>query len=146
MRVPSFTGAVAAVVALTALGCGGSSTAPPDATYTVRAEIVSPPGASSRDLYLHHEAVSDFRNVAGAVVGMESMTMPFAAAPGLDLSRISPGDRATVTFEVRWSGPKPLLVTNLAPLPAGTRLSFDPPDQPVADEPDSGAASGDDSR
>jgi len=130
--------ALTAVAAIAALACGGSKEAPADATYTVRAEIVRLPDAPSGELYLHHESVPDFRNSAGKTIGMSSMTMPFAAADGLDLSRFSPGDRATVTFEVRWGGgAKPLRVTSLEPLPAGTQLAFDAPAQPT---PESAAA------
>lgn len=128
----------ALVLALLALftACGrGAPTpadAPADAVYTVRAEIVRLPPAGGGDLYLRHESIPTLRDSKGEVVGMASMTMPFGAPAEVDLSGFQPGDLVEATFEVRWSAAKmPLRVTRLAPLPDGTRLDFDPPDETV---------------
>ena len=37
------------------------------------------------------------------------------------------GARVEFRLEMRWSGGPPAAVAGLEPLPAGTRLSFDPP-------------------
>lgn len=103
---------------------------PPDATYTVRAEIVRLPSALSGELQLRHESIPSFRDRQGQTVGMMSMTMPFGIAADLDLSDLLVGDRVQVTFEVRWSAAKtPLRVTKIVPLPEGTRLEFDPEEE-----------------
>lgn len=128
--------ATATLLALPTLvaACGGSSSSPaegpPDATYTVRAEIVSLPGALGGDLELRHESIPSFRDRQGQTVGMMSMTMPFDTAPDLDLAEFAPGDRVRATFEVRWSaGSRPLRATKLVLLPEATRLEFDPEEE-----------------
>jgi hypothetical protein len=105
----------------------------PDGTYQVRGEIARLPAAGSREVGIRHEAIPDFRDEKGTTVGMDSMTMPFPAVAGVELGGLAVGDRGTFTFEVRWRGTPPLVLTRWEPLPAGTRLSFDPPD---ADAPD----------
>lgn len=137
-------GALALVPLALLLACGRSDSAPAeppaDAVYTVRAEIVQLPPAPGGELYLHHESIPTLRDSKGEVVGMASMTMPFAAPAELDLSGWQPGDRAEVTFEIRWSAPRmPLRVTRLVPLPDGTPLEFDPMGDSVAADPPTGA-------
>jgi len=134
-----------ALLTLLAIACGPSteSAAPVAAdAYQVRGEIVRLPAAPGGDLFLHHEAIPDFRDSKGETVGMMSMTMPFTAAESVDLSGLAPGDRVAVDFEVRWA-PKPaLLVTRLEPLPQGTRLGFDPEEpESSSDDPAAEAAS-----
>jgi hypothetical protein len=119
------------LVAASAAACGGASSppppeGPPDATYSVNAEIVRLPGALGGDLELRHESIPEFRDRGGRRSTMMSMTMPFGVAPDVDLSAFVPGDRVRATFEVRWSADNPLRVTTLVPLPEDTRLEFDP--------------------
>jgi len=117
------------VVALAA-ACGGEKRAPaagPDATYAVRGEIVRLPAEGSREIWIRHEPIPDFKNVSGEVVGMDSMTMPFTLAAGESLEGLAVGARIGFRLEMRWSGGPPAAVSALEPLPADTRLSFDPP-------------------
>lgn len=117
------------VVAL-AVACGGEQRAPapgPDATYAVRGEIVRLPAEGSREIWIRHEPIPDFRNVSGEVVGMDSMTMPFTLATGESLEGLAVGARVEFRLEMRWGGGPPAAVAGLRALPAGTRLSFDPP-------------------
>lgn len=104
------------------------ASAAPDGTYRVRGEIVRLPAAGSREVGIHHEAIPDFRDEKGNQVGMDSMTMPFLAAPEVALDGFAAGDRVEFEFEVRWKGARPILLTGLHKLPAGTRLAFDPAD------------------
>ena len=126
-------------LAALSLACGpkrGAAPAPPDATYTLRGEIVRLPAAAGGELSFHHEAVPGFRDAQGRVVGMASMTMPFATAPELDLSDLAVGDRVELDFEVRWNGRgAPLRVVRIVRLAPGTRLGFDPPAQSGGETP-----------
>lgn len=110
--------------------CGDRSAppaAPPDGSYTVRGEIVQLPRAGGREIMIRHEAVPDLRDASGKVVGMESMTMSFPLAPDVDPAALAVGERISFTLEVRWNAADAVLVRNVVPLPAGTRLAFDPP-------------------
>jgi Cu/Ag efflux protein CusF len=125
--------------------CGGAHApaAGPDATYAMRGEIVRLPDAEAREIWIRHEAVPDFKDADGKVVGMESMTMPFDLAPGAGIDGLAVGDRVSFRLEMRWQGASPAVVTALEKLPAGTRLAFDPapaagPAQPA---PATGSAS-----
>ena len=131
MRTNLFPLARVGTVALALLaGCGAPSAppaGPPDATYAVRGEIRQLPRPEGNEILIRHEAVPDLKDANGKVVGMASMTMPFALGAGVDRSRLAVGDRISFTLEVRWNAGDPVTVTNVAPLPPGTRLDFDPP-------------------
>jgi Cu/Ag efflux protein CusF len=93
--------------------------------YTVRAELVRlpDPAAPRREVALRHEAIDDFADAGGKVVGMGSMVMPFELAPGVQLDGAAVGDEVEVRFAVGWSPPV-LRVEQLRRLPAGTALEF----------------------
>lgn len=125
------------------LGCGAPAAppaGPPDASYAVRGEIRQLPRPEGNEILIRHEAVPDLKDSSGKVVGMASMTMPFALGADVDRSRLAVGDRISFTLEVRWNAGDPITVTKLAPLAPGTRLDFDPPDAgddgaPAASQP-----------
>jgi Cu/Ag efflux protein CusF len=133
---PVATRALAQVAALAlfavalAAACGGEKRAPaagPDAVYAVRGEIARLPAEGTREIWIRHEPIPDFKNAAGEVVGMDSMTMPFTLAAGERLEGLAVGARVAFRLEMRWGGGAPATVAGLEPLPPGTRLSFDPP-------------------
>jgi Cu/Ag efflux protein CusF len=137
MRSPCATrqllGWVASLLALAVAACDGSATAPTAAvaSYEMRGEIVRLPPAGSREIAIRHEAVPDFRDEQGKVVGMGSMTMPFTLAPGLALESLAPGDRVHFTLEMRWQEPREIArISRIEKLPAGTRLAWDAPATP----------------
>jgi Cu/Ag efflux protein CusF len=117
-----------------ATACAGGEASAPDGRHTVRGEIVRLPDPPGAELYVRHESIPDFRDLSGKRVGMSSMTMPFALDPGVDLAGLAAGDRVEMEFEVRWkASERPLRITRLERLPAGTRLEFDPaPQSPEA--------------
>jgi len=80
-----------------------ASTDQPVKRYTVRAEVVSLPTEPGGGLTLRHESVPDFTDVTGAVVGMDSMVMPFPVARGVSLENLSPGAKVEVVFSVDWA-------------------------------------------
>jgi Cu/Ag efflux protein CusF len=125
---------MAAAIALLAIlpGCrdgGGSGSdagASPNARrYTVRGEIVRlpEPSGAARQVAIRHEAIDDFVNQAGVVVGMDSMVMPFDVAPAVALDDVRVGDKVEVLLAVAWSPPL-LRVEQLRKLPADTALRF----------------------
>lgn len=113
------------------IACGNEPAAtpgPPDATYRVRGEIRQLPGPNGREILIRHEAIPELRDAKGAVVGMDSMTMPFTLGADVDRTGLAEGQRIEFTLEVRWDGGDPIVVRELTALPAGTRLGFDPPE------------------
>jgi Cu/Ag efflux protein CusF len=117
-----------ALAALAAAGCGGGETlSPPDATYTVRGQVLDVPHQAGGDLTVHHEAVPDFRDRQGKPSVMDSMSMPFTVAKDVSLAGIAPGDKVELTFEVRWEGDPTLRAVEVVELPEGTRLDLGGP-------------------
>jgi hypothetical protein len=110
---------------------GASARADPrgeaDAKYTVRGRIEMLPiaGQPQTELVVHHEAIPSFKGFDGKT-GMESMSMPFPVAKGLDLSAVAIGDAVELDFVV-WMKPghKGFEARRVAKLPAGTRLAFE---------------------
>lgn len=84
----------------------------PDATYTVRGQIMSMPsvGPPPTDLRIQHEHIPDFKGADGNVIvnpagvtGMRAMTMSFPlVAPEIDISGYKAGDKVAMTMQVRW--------------------------------------------
>ncbi len=95
----------------------------------MRGEIVRLPAPGSREITLRHEAVPEFRDEAGKVVGMEAMTMPFTLAalvPRAALDGLQAGDRVAFTLEMRWRDPRAFAeISRITKLPPGARLSWE---------------------
>ncbi len=120
-------------------GCQQQPAAPPE-IYRVRAQVrqVPAPDAARGEILVRHEAIPNFKNEGGEVVGMDSMSMPFPLADAGMAAGVAAGDRIEMEFEVSWSGGNPLKVTAIDKLPEGTRLAFEPAAEEV--EPDAEAA------
>ncbi len=114
------------LLTMAALGC--TPPAPPlpapDHVYTTRGRIERLQDRTDDHVRILHEAIPEFVGVDGAVTGMGSMTMPFTIAEGVSLAGAGPGSKVAFTFESRWAGPVPLLVTSLKLLPAQTELTL----------------------
>lgn len=95
-------------------------------TYTTRAVIEGLPSADGkRFLSMHHEAIPDFADKSGKVVGMKEMVMPFPGlAPGVSLEGFAVGDAVEVTFEVRWNEVPRTVVTSIRKLAEGEKPTF----------------------
>jgi hypothetical protein len=89
----------------------------------VRAEVVALPPKPGGELVLRHEAIPDFTDKSGAVVGMSSMVMPFPVAPDLSLAAIAPGDKIELVLSLDWARGK-YLIESLKKLPAATVLNL----------------------
>lgn len=102
-------------------------TPPPEPeTYTVRGEIVDLPDPEdpTSGFFVYHEAIDTFRGMDGKVVGMSSMTMPFAVDEDLDLEGLQRGDKVEFDLHVDWEGDPATLVTRVEKLPPDTTLEF----------------------
>ena len=89
--------------------------------YTVRGEVVR---VGPSELTLRHEAIPDFADRSGAVVGMNAMVMPFPVASGVDLVGLAPGARIRFRFVMDWERNR-MQIEAIEPLPRGTPLEFD---------------------
>lgn len=110
-----------------ASACGGSEPAQPPESYSVRGLIRQLPKADrpGSELQVWHEAIPEFKDAEGQIVGMESMTMGFPLADSVLAADLSVGDRIRLDFEVRWDSGHPLTITALEKLPSETRLAFE---------------------
>ena len=122
---------VTLIAALLPGGCRApreTSAAAKPQTYHLRGRLerLAEPGEEHPTLWIHHEAVPDFRSEQGQVVGMGEMTMPFAVAEGVELGELAPGDAVGFTLSVNWAAARePAAITRIEKLPAETRLAFE---------------------
>jgi hypothetical protein len=116
------------LLAAAALGCRGPAKAAGEVPrrYSVRGEVVQLPDSRrpGSELLVRHEAIDDFVNRAGDMVGMDAMVMPFPVEAPLSAAGLSLGDKVEVGFAVDWERSR-LVVERLERLPADTPLSFE---------------------
>lgn len=114
----------------------------PDATYTVRGKVTALPDPAKKgsELRVQHEAIDDFRDRNGKVVGMGSMVMEFPPAPGVRIDKLKVGDIVELTFSVWWGETPPWEATRIVTLPADTKLEFHKANPPKPAAPDAPAA------
>lgn len=128
---------VLVLLTMVAGGCSESEPPPPPApqTYVVRGVVVQMPDPAdpATAFRVAHEAIEDFQDGEGRVVGMDAMTMDFPLADGVRLRRISVGNKVELTLRVDWSGPKPMEVTRVRQLLAETELEVVLPSEATAD-------------
>ena len=108
--------------------CGGEPEPPaaPPATYQVRGLVrqLPDPEHPSRALMIHHEAIPDFKDERGEMVGMGAMTMPFPVVDPALLEGLATGDKVAFELEVAWNETPPVRVTRIDKLPPETELDF----------------------
>jgi hypothetical protein len=95
--------------------------------YRVRGEVVALPSpvAAGMQVLVRHEAIDDFVDATGKVVGMDAMVMPFDVAPQVAAKDLAVGDKVEIRFSMDWKGPR-LRVDRIERLPPGTALRFGP--------------------
>ncbi|MBL8991519.1 MAG: hypothetical protein JNJ48_08075 [Phycisphaerae bacterium] len=98
-----------------------------DASYKVRGLVVGLPkrGDARSNFYVRHEAIDDFRNKDGKVIGMSAMEMEFPPEAGVSFEGIAVGDAVEIAFSVWWGETPAWLATKVTRLPAGTALVFE---------------------
>ncbi|MCA3004067.1 MAG: copper-binding protein [Phycisphaerales bacterium] len=118
---------------MTLPGCGPSTpegpatpARQPDATYVTRGMVVQlPRGNDPRTQFkVKHEAIDNFADRNGKIVGMNAMIMEFPPARGVSLTGLAVGDPVEVTFSVWWRDTPPWLATKITKLPAGIEFNF----------------------
>lgn len=98
---------------------------PPDAIYEVRGVIVAlPQQTHSGEMRVHHEAIPNFTNRHGKVIGMQSMTMPFPLAPDVSTDSLQLGDKIQFRLEVRWNEGPTIRISKIELLPGSTPLDL----------------------
>lgn len=105
-------------IGLTVAGCAaaperGAEPAASVQTYNGAGEVVYLPSESVPALTVRHQAIDDFVDIDGEVVGMPAMTMPFPLADGVSLEGIEEGDAVRFTLEVEWSGDPPYRIARI---------------------------------
>jgi hypothetical protein len=93
----------------------------------VRGELVAPPSpvTAGMQLLVRHEAIPDFVDATGKVVGMDAMVMPFDVASAVLPGDLVAGDKVEIRFTMDWKVPR-LQVVRIERLPPGTALRFAP--------------------
>lgn len=142
-------GVFVSTLALALTGCGSDeannqTNTTPDASYTTQGRVVmiKTPGSPASGLKIHHEAIPNFVDGQGKVVGMPSHPMDFPrVAPGIDADALKVGDAVRFTFDVTWQPSPTWVISDLDHLPDDTRFAFeaqtDPADEPQTPDPDS---------
>ena len=107
------------------MACESAPPLPPaDHTYETRGVIERLQARNDPRLMILHEEMPDFVGIDGNVATMHSMAMEFGVAPGVSTGSLQVGTKVAFTFEVRWEGGEPLLVTKLTTLPDETPLNL----------------------
>lgn len=105
-------------------GAEAVAEAPAVQRYEMRGVVGGLPTEAQPAVSIRHEAVPDFVDFQGEVVGMESMNMPFPLADGVDLAGIEPGDKVAFTLEVEWDSDDPYRISRIEELPPDTALDL----------------------
>ena len=89
------------------------------------------------EMTVRHEAVDDFMDEYGLIVGMDAMEMSFPVEPPLTAKDLAVGDKVSFRFTVDWDK-STYKVDQLDKLPADAALQYRPaqPRRPTA--PDAG--------
>lgn len=95
---------------------------PADHTYETRGVVERLQSRNDPRLMILHEEIPDFVGIDGTTAAMHSMSMEFGVAGDVSTAGLKVGDKIAFTFEVRWEGGEPLLITKLEVLPADTTL------------------------
>ncbi len=128
-RIPVLAALVPLVVSLALTsGCDAKKTQPAKAYEVTGIVKRLPTTNTSRQIYIHHQAIPDFITADGKAMGMQSMTMGFALPDGLDIAGITPETPVVFTFETHWDKRPALRITKLK--------KSDKPAKPAADPSD----------
>lgn len=123
---------IASLCCMPLLGCHKQEAAPA-ATHTVQGVVkmwpaIAQPG-NGKTVVVLHQAIPQFKDQEGNVVGMMAMPMPFTLAKGLDVAGISVGSKVEFTFGVFWKDPNPTRILAIKKLPDDTQIKYTPDDE-----------------
>lgn len=118
---------VAILLVLVLAACSAPPPAAPATAraYVVRGEVVQRPSpvVAGIEVLVRHEAIDDFVDASGKVVGMDAMIMPFEVDPSAAPKDLVAGDKVEVRFTMDWKEPR-LRVERIERLPPGTVVTF----------------------
>jgi hypothetical protein len=94
--------------------------------YTVRGKVamLPEPGNPASGFAVAHQAIDNFVDRQGEVVGMDPMTMSFPLGPKVSLAGLALEDPVEFTLHVDWSATPPVRITSLKKLPPGTPIVY----------------------
>ncbi len=94
--------------------------------YSVRGMVVSVEqlGDGRSQVTILHEAIPEFKNQAGQIVGMEPMAMTFAADATVPTAHLQPRAKIQFSFEVHWTSAERLVLKKIQSLDSQTPLEF----------------------
>jgi hypothetical protein len=123
-RARAFRRTLFLLAILSLAGCSGEKE--PGRTYTVRGQVTQLPDPDNpgTGLYLNHEAIDDFVDRDGEMVGMNPMAMPFQVDEGVSLEGIGVGDVVEIKLHVDWGAETEAEIVEIRELPPGTKLVF----------------------
>lgn len=103
-----------------------ASESAPDAVYVVRGIVVQVPDAAdaTSEFRVRHEAIDNFKNSSGEVVGMGAMEMSFPLKEVSLVADVKPGDVLELTFEDFYKPRRMYFVTKIVKLASDTALEF----------------------
>ena len=124
-RARAFRRTLFLLAVLSLAGCSGEE-AESGRTYTVRGQVTQLPDPNNpgTGLYVNHEAIDDFVDREGEVVGMDPMPMPFPVDEKVSLEGIVPGDVVELELHVDWGAETEAEIVGIRELPPGTKLEF----------------------
>jgi Cu/Ag efflux protein CusF len=122
---------IALLALLVACGPGDPPDGPPSETGTPRTyrvrgilQALPDPETGAGQLRIHHEAIPDLVGASGEVEPMPAMTMSFPVASEVDLAGLAAGDLVRFDLRIDWQAARPVAVTAIEKLPAGTELNL----------------------
>ena len=123
-RARAFRRTLFLMAVLSLAGCFGEEET--GRTYTVRGQVTQLPDPNNpgTGLHLNHEAIDDFVDREGEMVGMDPMTMPFPVDEKVSLEGIAPGDVVELELHVDWGAETEAEIVGIRELPPGTKLVY----------------------
>ena len=100
-------------------------TTPAEKTYTLRGRITGFPNPPREALRIHHEALPDFTDAEGKVIGLDEMEMHFPfVSPSVSFDGLKLNEPIEATMEMRYKSEPRFLITRITKLPEDTKLNL----------------------
>lgn len=104
---------------------GTTPKTPAEKTYLLRGRITGFPNPPKESLRIHHEAIPEFTDADGKVIGMDEMEMHFPfIAPDVSLDGLKLNEPIEATMEMRYKSEPRFLITRISKLPEDTKLNL----------------------
>ena len=95
-------------------------------SYSVRGVVIrlAPEDNGKGRIVILHEAIKDFKNQEGEVVGMDPMAMSFGLKEKGMLSSVEMGDKVSINFSMRWKKEPRMMITAMQRLDQKVELNL----------------------